>query len=258
LEPRRPIDLGSRVGYEADAATGKPASSCTIFRSLDRACGAIVLPAPGAVAQLAILLVGLIECSSLDRVSFDREISAVAPKAATNTPLIADPKVRSESSPLSAALLPTSGTLRPPAAKIEKIVYAPEAFAPAARNDAPRTPRRSGQFKKLRMAAGTYTIPSHEHFAEIHVRRAPGYGGDTRFVWWTEPASAKPGIDYVPQFRSTQMLPRGRQLTSLFIRIIPNASRKRAAIFYVNIADPPGGAAVHDLARTAILLQPTT
>ncbi len=200
----------------------------------------LILPAPGAVAQLAILLVGLIECSSLDRVSFDREISVVAPKAATNTPFIADPRDRGQSLPF------------------ERIAYAPETFATTARNDAPRTPRRSGQFKKLRMAANTYAIPSHEHFAEIHVRRAPGYGGDTTFVWWTEPASAKPGIDYVPQFRSTQFLPRGRQLTSLFIRIIPNASRKRAAIFYVNIADPPGGAAVHDLARTAILLQPTT
>jgi serine/threonine protein kinase len=254
---RRSISVREWVTRLMPRQTSKRRVVQSFARSIRRA-GRLILPPPGAVAQIAVLLIGLIQCNSLDRISLDPQNSAVAPKATTKSPFIADPKVRNQNLPLYADLSPNPGTARPPVPKSERITYGPETFATTARYDALRIPQRGAQFKRLRMAADTYTIPSHEHFAEIHVRRAPGYGGDATFVWWTEPASAKPGIDYVPQFRSTHFLPRGRQLTSLFIRIIPNASRKHAAIFYVNIGDPRNGTAVHDLARTAILLQPST
>jgi hypothetical protein len=110
----------------------------------------------------------------------------------------------------------------------------------------------------ISISAGTYKIRPRDNFAEIRVRRSSEGDGDTSFVWWTEPATAVPGSDYVPQSRVTQILPKGRNVTSLFIKIIPNASRKHPAVFYVAIGDPGNGATLGRVARTAIFLPPSS
>jgi len=131
-------------------------------------------------------------------------------------------------------------------------------FSATVKSDAAHTALHNKKLNKIRFSADTYRIRSRETFAEIQIRRSPGFDGDTTFVWWTEPLSAKAGIDYVPQARMTQLLPKGRPLASLFIRIIPNASRKNSAVFYVNVGDPSNGTTVRHLARTAILLPPSS
>jgi hypothetical protein len=73
-------------------------------------------------------------------------------------------------------------------------------------------------------------------------------------VWWTEPASAAAGVDFVPQARITQMLPAGTSAASLFVRLLPNASRRRSAVFYVVIGEPGNGATLGRVARTAVTL----
>ena len=222
----------------------------------------LTVPSSRAIALLAILLVSLTVWVSINRASFERKISGnvAVPKAAANTLINADPVTRDQHLPLDGNLLPGSGAMRPPAPDRQRPAFQPATFAARVKSESTRTALHNGnygKFNKFSIAADTYRIPSWGTFAEIHVRRSSGYDGDTTFVWWTEPSSAKPGTDYVPQTRMTQFLPKGRHLASLFIRIIPNASRKYPAMFYVIIGDPSHGTTMRHLARTAILLPPS-
>ncbi len=126
------------------------------------------------------------------------------------------------------------------------------------RNDPAAAAAHKPKPNKISISAGTYKIRPRDNFAEIRVRRTSEADGDTSFVWWTEPSTAVPGSDYVAQSRVTQILPRGRSVTSLFIKIIPNASRKHSAVFYVAIGDPSNGATLGRVARTAVLLPPSS
>jgi serine/threonine protein kinase len=221
------------------------------------------VPSSRVIALFAILLVSLTVWISFNRLSFERKISGnfSVPNTAANTLIYADPVTHLQNLLLDGKLLPGSESMRPPLPDIlsrERPTLQKVTFAVTTKSDAARTALHKEKLNKIRISADTHTIGSREHFAEIHVRRSSGFDGNTTFVWWTEPSSAKPGIDYVPQTPVTQLLPKGRHLASLFIRIIPNASRKHSAMFYVTIADPSNGTTVGHLARTAILLPPSS
>jgi hypothetical protein len=104
------------------------------------------------------------------------------------------------------------------------------------------------------VSASDYTVRSGERFAEIRVRRSSRMGNDTPFVWWTEAASAKPGIDYVQQGKAIQSFPRGKTSTSFFVKLVPKASRTQPEVFYIAIAAAGHGAASGKIARAAVWL----
>ena len=108
----------------------------------------------------------------------------------------------------------------------------------------------------ISIAAAHYQIGAHNNFAEIHVLRSPAAGGDTSFAWWTEPASALPETDYVPQDRTVQLVSSRSRMATLFVRLVPNVSRKQQAIFYVVIAEAGKGAALGRITRAAVVLPP--
>jgi len=108
----------------------------------------------------------------------------------------------------------------------------------------------------LSIAAASYRVGAHRNFAEIHVRRLNGSGADTSFAWWTESSSALPGPDYVSQDRTVQLLSARSQMASLFVKLVPNASRRHEAAFYVVIAEPGNGAALGRVTRTSVVLPP--
>jgi serine/threonine protein kinase len=147
-------------------------------------------------------------------------------------------------------------------------VNAPPADAPPA-TQPPQSPvaidgRREVNHSKLPteltdpivVAANSYRVRSGEHFAEIRVHRSTRLGSDTRFVWWTEAASAKPGVDYVPQEKATQSFPKGRSSTSFFVKLVPNVSRAQPEVFYVAIAEPHHTSASGQITRAAVWLPP--
>jgi serine/threonine protein kinase len=109
---------------------------------------------------------------------------------------------------------------------------------------------------KLSISSGAYRIGAGQHFAEIHVRRSSRSAGVTSFAWWTEPSSAMPGTDFVPQARVTQFLPSGRSIATLFVKILPNASRNRSAVFFVVIGEPSDGTSLGRITRTSVRLPP--
>ena len=147
-------------------------------------------------------------------------------------------------------------------------VNAPQANAPPA-TQPPQSPvandgRRDVNHSKLPteltdpivVTANSYKVRSGEHFAEIRVHRSTRLGSDTRFVWWTEAASAKPGVDYVPQEKATQSFPKGKSSTSFFVKLVPNASRAQPEVFYVAIAEAHHTSASGQVTRAAIWLPP--
>jgi serine/threonine protein kinase len=106
------------------------------------------------------------------------------------------------------------------------------------------------------VTANSYRVRSGEHFAEIRVHRSTRLGSDTRFVWWTEAASAKPGVDYVSQEKATQSFPKGKSSTSFFVKLVPNASRAQREVFYVAIAEAHHTSASGEVTRAAVWLPP--
>jgi hypothetical protein len=106
----------------------------------------------------------------------------------------------------------------------------------------------------LTVSAGDYEAHPGERFAEIRVHRSPGLRGDAHFVWWTEAASAKPGVDYVQQTKVTQSFPKGKSSTSFFVKLLPKASRHQPEVFYVAIGDATGGPSLGQIVHTAVWL----
>jgi serine/threonine protein kinase len=122
------------------------------------------------------------------------------------------------------------------------------------RSDNSRAKLLSQMIHPIAVSASDYEVRPGERFAEIRVHRSPGLRGDVPFVWWTEAASAKPGVDYVQQGKVTQSLPKDRRSTSFFVKLLPRASRNRREVFYVAIGDASGGPSLGQIVHTAVWL----
>jgi serine/threonine protein kinase len=121
-------------------------------------------------------------------------------------------------------------------------------------HDASRPKQPSASDRPLLVSVGNYTVHAGEHFAEIRVRRSSLLRSDTEFVWWTEAASAKPGIDYVHQGKVIHSFPKGKNSTSFFVKLVPQASRAHPEVFYVAIAEAGRNASADPVARAAVWL----
>lgn len=111
----------------------------------------------------------------------------------------------------------------------------------------------SADARRIGMARRAYRVRSGEQFVAIQVWRArltEDLGG---FSWWTEPDSAYPNVDYVSQAPTTHFFLKGSLTATVFVKVMPNASRKRAKVFFVTIGNPqaPGS-----IAQSAIVLPP--
>jgi serine/threonine protein kinase len=121
----------------------------------------------------------------------------------------------------------------------------------AERGDADLVSRAAGGIVLPRR---TYSVPPRQDFVEIRIRRSAGSAGDARFNWWTEAASAQPGTDFVPQEPVTRDFASGTRTASLFVKVLPNDSRKRPEVFYVDVADLSNGNHPPPIERVAVAL----
>jgi serine/threonine protein kinase len=194
--------------------------------------------------RMAVLLAALLASCALlvasDRQLFDRKIAAAPPLTTVASPRIAPESAAAPAPPAEAvqAAQPTPAPL--PVPRAVKAAAAP--------------------FKaltdSLSISARSFRINSYKNFAEIRVRRSGASDADTSFTWWTEPASAIPGTDYVPQARTVQLVSKRSQMASLFVKLIPDATRKQSAVFYVAIGEPGNGTSLGRITRTAVFLPP--
>jgi serine/threonine protein kinase len=80
-------------------------------------------------------------------------------------------------------------------------------------------------------------VRSDDHFAEIRLHRNV-LQKNSSFTWWTEPATAKPDLDYVPQAVAIQTFPDGYRAARLYVRLLPQSLRSKRSYFYIAIAQP--------------------
>jgi serine/threonine protein kinase len=98
-----------------------------------------------------------------------------------------------------------------------------------------------------------YQVQRGQHFAEIRVHRPASGNNSATLTWWTEPKSARPGVDYVSQGKVSQAFPKGQKSMSVFVKLLPEAKRSQSEVFYVAAADESGQHA-NQIAHTAVRL----
>jgi serine/threonine protein kinase len=218
-----------------------------------------VVPRPArllhATALLAVLLICLTVWVSVAGVA-SRKIGAseVVPAAAAGAPLDAGPVPTPERAGLPAA---SANAVAVSAAVLNMTSQTSDTPLQAANNtrrDVNHPKLLVTPINPLGVSAGSYTVRSGERFAEIRVHRSSHLDSDTPFVWWTEAASAKPGIDYVHQGKAIQSFRKGKDSTSFFVKLVPKASRTQPEVFYIAIAAAGRGASSGQIAREAVWL----
>jgi serine/threonine protein kinase len=193
--------------------------------------------ASALIALLAVTLVGGVTWAVLSR---PKPVPTVA-DAASDTE--AEPPIIADSAPADADIDDA-----PPPAKATA--------APKAGLKTQNAARPLDQTERIGMVAGSYSFRGGEKFAEIRVHRSTGSKATTSFEWWTEPATALAGTDFAPQAPTTVFFPAGIRTVSLFIKLLPNASRKRSALFYVVLGNTSGGSALSSASKASISLHP--
>jgi hypothetical protein len=127
----------------------------------------------------------------------------------------------------SAAQLGRSGT----GAAIATTASAPRSAAPAA--SAAASAAVAAAVPHAVFASRNYTVADGEPAARIVVRRAGNTQGDISFVWWTEPDTAEPDVDYSSFGRRTEHIASGQDKTTVFVPIISNPMRQQSTQFHV-------------------------
>jgi len=100
---------------------------------------------------------------------------------------------------------------------------------------------RPTQAKVARVAARMISVEpsqvrSDDHFAEIRLHRNL-LQKNSSFTWWTEAATAKPDVDYVPEAVAVQTFPDGYRTARLYVRLLPQSLRSQRAYFYIAISE---------------------
>ena len=121
----------------------------------------------------------------------------------------------------------------------EDNVVATQASILETKDTADRAPqaKASARALPLTISVESSQVRSDDHFAEVRLHRNL-LQKDTPFTWWTEPASAKPGVDYVPEAVAIQTFPSGYRGTRLYVRLLPHSLRSQRSYFYIAIAQP--------------------
>jgi serine/threonine protein kinase len=189
--------------------------------------------ASALIALLAVILVGGVTWAVLSR----PKPAPLADAADAEPPVIAD------TAPADADIDDA-----PPPAE--------ETHSPKANKTQNAAARPIDKTERIGMVASSYSFGPGQKFAEIKVHRSTGSKATTSFEWWTEPASALAGTDFAPQAPTPVFFPAGVRTVSLFIKLLPNAARKRTALFYVVLGNTSSGSALSSLSKASISLHP--
>jgi hypothetical protein len=214
--------------------------------SARRASGGVAV-SPPAVSAPAVVKTPAVDASAVN-------VPAVSVPAVVHVPAANAPPTVGTRAAVNALVVPENARVLPANARSKAAPAAPETRLQ--KRPIRGTPQ-SNEAGKISIAAGWYSIRPGERFAEVHVRRSAASRSNASFVWWTESASAQAGSDYVPQARTTQYLSSGARTATLFIRLVPSASRRSPKMFYVVVGNPSAGNSLGRVARTSIFLAPT-
>ena len=119
--------------------------------------------------------------------------------------------------------------------------------------DALLQPKPSVGSAPLTISVDGYHVSSGDRFVEIRVHRNR-LEKNSSFAWWTEPATARPDVDYVHQAKAMQTFPSEGRSTRFYVKLLPESGRTQRDYFYVAIAQPGHGRASDKVTRAQIWL----
>ncbi len=111
----------------------------------------------------------------------------------------------------------------------------------------------SGRPPPFTISVDGYQVISGHRFVEIRVHRNQ-LQGSSSFAWWTEPATAREGVDYMHQAKAIQTFPTERRSTRLYVKLLPDSDRSQRDYFYIAIAQPGRGRSGDKVTRAQIWL----
>ena len=173
---------------------------------------------------------------------------AVTPKAPATTP--ATTPVTSPA-PAQAPLPPPAAVAEPPPTKHAEASVA--AAAPPLSHAAETAPPPASH-ARVEMATDTVEAPPGDHAVQVTVHRKGSLRGETRFSWWTESGTAKPGADFVAVVPRVERMEDGQTSATLTVAVT-DVLRAQPKSFYVVIDEAEGGAALSGRRLTMITLQ---
>jgi tRNA A-37 threonylcarbamoyl transferase component Bud32 len=191
-------------------------------------------PAPLAIAVLAVVILAGVAWAVLSRPKQPALADALVPDVEVAAPPIVEP----------------------PPADLPDETAVEEKPAPQAEVKPKPVSRPVDRTERIGMDVPSYSFGARAKFAEIRVHRSSGSKGTTSFEWWTEAASALAGTDFAPQAPATVFFPAGKQTVSVFVKLLPNAARKRTAQFYVVLGNTSSGSALSKVSKASISLAP--
>jgi serine/threonine protein kinase len=146
-----------------------------------------------------------------------------------------------------------AAVIQPPTEALPAKAEPPAPLAAGSASDVKRAPVYAA-LAPIVISRRNYRVRAGENYAEIRVHRTSVMPGDSSFVWWTEAASAKPGVDYVHQDKAIQTFPRGGEWTSFFIKLVPKELREYPKVFYIDVGKAGHGASSVPITRAAVWL----
>jgi serine/threonine protein kinase len=106
---------------------------------------------------------------------------------------------------------------------------------------------------RIEMAADTIDLPATETAAHVIVRRKGNARGDSRFTWWTESGTAKPGVDFVAVTPHSESFPDGGNTLTLNVPVT-DTPRSQPKSFYVVIGPAETGASLGQRTLTMVTI----
>lgn len=210
-------------------------------------------PATALFAALLICVAAWVSVARLAGKTISGDDAVPVPAAAKDPHLVSGPLPTTENAP-PPGKLPAASAAMDDGPRDTAAVKTSSEPSEAPSQPAKNTKHEVNRSKLPKVSAGNYRVRSGERFAEIRVHRSSRLGSDAPFVWWTEAATAKPGIDYVNQGKAIQSFPKGKNSTSFFVKLVPKPSRTQPEVFYIAIAEAGRGATSGQVARAAVWL----
>lgn len=136
----------------------------------------------------------------------------------------------------------------PPATQLTPSLPEPDP-APAADSAAP-------QAALVSLSSDRYVVRARQRTLEITVQRSGNLSAASSFRWWTQPASAHSGDDYLGTRDRLVTLQPGEDIAHLSVRILPNPHRRHIEMFYVAIGGAGNGAETGEIRRAAVFVFP--
>lgn len=132
---------------------------------------------------------------------------------------------------------------------LESVASAQVVTAPPEDAPAPPSPGR------LEFETDTYEVDEGSAVLIARVVRADGTRGEVAFRWRTLGGSAAPDEDFIATDWQRTSMADGQTSARIFIPLVNDGLREGAESFYIELADPEGGATLPDDPRVRVVIR---